>query len=350
VSSVTCLQGQVFGGVDTHKDLHMAALVDETGAVIGTHAFSTTRAGYRALVRWMSGFGQLQRVGVEQTGSYGAGVVRHLALAGVPVLEVTGTDKAERRSRGKDDTLDAILAARAALEGKRISVAKQRDGQVEALRVLRVARETAVKSRRSALQLLRMMIIAAPDEVRDQTRNLTRMQLIRTCAAWRPDTDAADDPVVATRIALKSIARRIIELNDEIANLDEPIGQLVRELNPRLLDRIGIGIEIAGQLLVTAGDNPERLKSEAGFAMLCGVAPLPASSGITQRHRLNRGGDRQANRALHLAAISRLRLCPRTRAYAARRKAEGLSKREIIRCLKRYIAREVYHQLVAETP
>jgi transposase len=165
-----------------------------------------------------------------------------------------------------------------------------------------------------------------------------------------PDVDAADDPVVATRIALKSIARRIIELNDEIANLDEPIERLVRELNPKLLEAVGIGVEIAGQLLVTAGDNPDRLRSEAGFAMLCGVAPLPASSGMTQRHRLNRGGDRQANRALHLAAICRLRLCPRTRAYAARRKAEGLSKREIIRCLKRYIAREVYHQLVAATP
>ena len=350
MSSMPCLQGPVFGGIDTHKDLHMAAVVDESGAVVGTHAFSTTRAGYRALVRWMSSLGQLQRVGVEQTGSYGAGVVRHLALAGVPVLEVTGTDKAERRSRGKDDTLDAIQAARAALEGKRISVAKRRDGQIEALRVLRVARETAVKSRRSALQLLRMMVIAAPDEVRDQTRNLTRMQLIRTCAAWRPDTDATDEPVVATRMALKSIARRIIDLNDEIANLDEPIERLVRELNPKLLEAIGIGVEIAGQLLVTAGDNPERLRSEAGFAMLCGVAPLPASSGMTQRHRLNRGGDRQANRALHLAAICRLRLCPRTRAYAARRKAEGLSKREIIRCLKRYIAREVYRQLVATNP
>jgi hypothetical protein len=342
-----CLQGTVFGGIDTHKDLHMAALVDESGAVIAIHAFSTTRAGYRALVRWMTGAGQLKRVGVEQTGSYGAGVVRHLALAGIRVLEVTEPNKAERRTRGKDDTLDAINAARAALEGKRISVAKQRDGQIEALRVLRVTRQTAVKARRAALQQLRNTIIAAPDEVRDQTRNLTRMQLIRTCAAWRPDSDAVHDPVVATRIALKSLARRIIELNDEIANLDEPIEQLVRELNPQLLTAVGIGVEIAGQLLVTAGDNPERLKSEAGFAMLCGVAPLPASSGQTQRHRLNRGGDRQANRALHLAAISRLRLCPRTRAYAARRKAEGLSKREIIRCLKRYIAREVYHQLTA---
>lgn len=349
MSSMPCLQGDVFGGIDTHKDLHTAALVDVTGAVVATKAFSTTRAGYRALVRWMTSLGQLQRVGVEQTGSYGAGVVRQLALAGIPVLEVTEADKAERRSRGKDDTLDAINAARAALEGKRISLAKSRDGQIEALRVLRTTRQTAVKARRAALQQLHNTIIAAPDEVRDQTRNLTRMQLIRTCAAWRPDTDAYADPVIASRIALKSLARRIIELNDEITNLDQPIEQLVRELNPKLLDAVGIGTEIAGQLLVTAGDNPERLKSEAGFAMLCGVAPLPASSGMTQRHRLNRGGDRQANRALHLAAITRLRLCPRTRAYAARRKAEGLSKREIIRCLKRYIAREAYHLLTAET-
>jgi len=172
MESMTVAEESVFGGIDTHKDLHLAALVDESGAVIATHAFSTTRAGYRALVRWMTGAGELKRAGVEQTGSYGAGVVRHLSLAGIPVLEVTGTDKAERRSRGKDDTLDAISAARAALEGKRISPAKQRDGEIEALRVLRVARQTAVKARRAALQLLRNTIIAAPDEVRDQTRNL----------------------------------------------------------------------------------------------------------------------------------------------------------------------------------
>jgi transposase len=198
---------------------------------------------------------------------------------------------------------------------------------------------------RAAWPSRRTTFVAAPDELRDATRELTRMQLIRTCAAWRPDLNAAADPVVATRIALKSLARRIIELGDEVANLDEPIEWLVRELNPTLLNAFGIGVEIAGQLVVTAGDNPERLRSEAGFAMLWGVAPLPASSGQTQRHRLNRGGDRQANRALHLAAITRLCLCPRTRAYADRRKAEALSKREIIRCLKRYIAREVYRQL-----
>ncbi len=336
----------VVGGIDTHKDLHTAAVIDEAGEVLATRFFSTTRAGYRALVKWMRGYGEVDRVGVEQTGSYGAGVTRHLALAGIPVLEVTGPDAGERRSHGKDDTLDAINAARAALERRRASVAKDRDGNVEALRVLRTTRQTAIKARRAALQQLHNTIIAAPDEVRDQLRSLTRMQLVRTCAAWRPDTDAASDPVVATRIALKSLARRLIDLGDEITNLNDLITPLVRELNPGLTRALGIGTHVAAQLLVTAGDNPDRLQSEAGFAMLCGVAPLPASSGMTQRHRLNRGGDRAANSALHMAAVCRLRLDPRTRAYAQRRLAEGLSKREILRCIKRYIAREVYHLLI----
>lgn len=218
---------------------------------------------------------------------------------------------------------------------------------MESLRVLRVTRNTAVRACRNALQLLRMSIVAAPEELRDQVRNLTRMQLIRTCAAWRPDSSDASDPVSATRIALKSLARRILELGDEIAMLDELIASIVRALAPQLLDRVGIGVEVAGQLLVTVGDNPERMRTEASFAMLCGVAPLPASSGMTQRHRLNRGGDRQANSALHLAVISRIRMDERTQAYLAKKTAEGHSKLEIIRCLKRYIARAIHHALVA---
>jgi transposase len=221
---------------------------------------------------------------------------------------------------------------------------------VESLRVLRVARSTAVKSRRVALQMLRAQIISASEELRDQVRNLTRMQLIRTCASWRPDLTDAADPVTATRIALKSLARRMLELGDEIAMLDDLIEPLVTALAPRLLERTGIGIEIAGQLLVTAGDNPERLRSEGAFAMLCGVAPLPASSGKTQRHRLNRGGDRQANRALHLAVISRMRVDPTTKAYVAKRTALGHSKLETMRCLKRYLAREVYYLLKPGEP
>ena len=345
--SMPCVDEKVVGGIDTHKDLHFAAVVDVTGAVLGERAFATTRQGYRSLLGWMRTFGRVEKVGVEQTGSYGAGIVRHLARAGIPVLEVTGPDKADRRARGKDDALDAVAAARAALSGKRIRPAKHRDGRIEALRVLRTPRQTAVKARRAALQQLRNTIVAAPEGVRDQLRRRTRMQLIRALAASRPETIAFRDPATATRIALRSLARRILELSDEIAELDELIAPLVKELAPRVLERVGFGIQNTGQLLVTAGDNPDRLASEAAWAMLCGSAPLPASSGQTKRHRLNRGGDRAANSALHMAAICRLRLDPRTKAYAARRKADGLSKRETIRCLKRYLAREAYHLITA---
>ncbi len=338
----------VVGGIDTHKDLHVAAVLDTAGAVLGTQSFSTTRAGYRALVRWMRSFGDVRQVGIEGTGSYGAGVTRHLSDAGIEVFEVDRPDRSDRRLRGKSDTLDAENAARAVLAGRRTTTPKTKDGQVEALRVLRLTRSTAVKSRRAALQLLRNHIVSAPEELRDQVRNLTRMQLIRTCAAWRPDATGFRDPVVATRIALRSLARRILELNDEIADLDELIAPLVEELAPALVRAPGIGVEIAGQLLVTAGDNPDRLHSEAAFAMLCGAAPLPASSGKTQRHRLNRGGDRDANSALHLAVMVRMRADDRTRAYVARRTADGLSKMEIIRCLKRYLAREVFALLRAD--
>jgi transposase len=335
----------VFAGVDTHKELHVAAVIDAGETVLGTRSFSTTRAGYRAMLAWIGEFGELARIGIEGTGSYGAGLTRHLARTGVTILEVDRPDRSDRRRKGKDDDLDAISAARAALHQRRTVTPKSKDGAVESLRVLRVARAHAVRERRSALQLLRMTIISAPEELRDQVRNLTRMQLIRTLAAWRPDVSNATDPVTAYRVALKSLARRYLELSDEIADLDELINPIVEALAPQLLARVGIGIEIAGQMLVTAGDNAARMKSEAAFAMLCGAAPLPASSGMTQRHRLNRGGDRQANRALHLAAISRLRLDPRTQAYAAKKTAEGHSKLEILRCLKRYLAREIYYLL-----
>jgi transposase len=196
----------VVGGVDTHKDLHVAAVIDTDAVVLGTESFSTTRAGYRAMVRWMRSFGDLRKVGVEGTGSYGAGITRHLTEAGIEVLEVDRPDRSDRRRRGKSDT----LAALAALAGRRTSTPKRKYGLVESLRVLRLTRATAIRSRTKALQLLRMHVVAAPEELRNQVRNLTRMQLLRTCAAWRPDTVGFRDPVVATRIALKSLARRIL--------------------------------------------------------------------------------------------------------------------------------------------
>ena len=305
---------EIIGGVDTHQNLHTAAIVSLDGAVLGTESFSTTRAGYRAMLRWFQSHGELLHVGVESTGTYGAGITRHLALAGVPVLEVTGPDPATRRAKGKDDALDAISAAEAARTRRRVQVAKDRSGAVEALRVLRTTRKTAVKCRRATLQQLHNTIVAAPEEVRDQVRNLTRMRRLRTCAAWRPDTVGYRDPAVATKLALKYLARRIFDLNDEIAELDRFIGPLVEELAPNLLQLEGVGTEIAGELVVAAGENPDRLRCEASFAMMCGACPIPASSGKTQRHRLNRGSNRQANSALHLVVICQMHIDERTRA------------------------------------
>jgi transposase len=333
---------RVVGGVDTHKDLHVAAVVDERDRLIGSRSFATTRQGYRQILEWMRSFGRLERVGVEATGTYGAGLLRHLQAAGVEVLEITAPDRTDRRRRGKNDDFDAEAAAHAAFAGKRVVTPKSRDGMIEALRVLKACRKTAVAARRVALQMIHNTIICAPEELRDALRRMTRMQLVRTLAAWRPDlTDYRNTPS-AYRIALKSLARRYLELHDEIADLDDMITAIVDELAPDLVARNSIGHGSAAQLLLTAGDNPDRLGSEASFAALCGVSPIPASSGKATRHRLNRGGDRAANSALHIIAIGRLRTDERTKAYVARRIAEGHSKLEAIRCLKRYIAREVF--------
>ena len=332
----------ITGGVDTHKDLHVAAVVDEVDRVLGSQSFATTRHGYKQMLAWMRAFGQLQRVGVECTGTYGAGLLRYMQTASVEVLEVTTPDKSDRRKRGKDDDLDAQNAAHAAFAGRRTVTPKSRDGMTESLRVLKVCRKTAVAARRVALQLIHNTIVCAPDELRDVLRTMTRMQLIRTLAAWRPDLSDYRNLASAYRIALKSLGRRYLELHDEIADLDVMIGAIVDELAPTLVARNSIGHESAAQLLLTAGDNSERVHSEASFAALCGVSPVPASSGKVTRHRLNRGGDRAANSALHIIAIGRLRTDPRTKAYVQKRIAEGHSKLEAIRCLKRYIAREVF--------
>ena len=332
----------VIGGVDTHKDLHVAAVVDDHDRLLGSQSFATTRHGYKQMLAWMRSFGPVQRVGIEATGTYGAGLLRYLQKAGVEVLEVTTPDKADRRKRGKSDDLDAQNAAHAAFTGKRTVTPKSRDGMIEALRVLKACRKTAVAARRVALQLTRSSIVCAPDDLRDQLRKLTRMELIRTLAAWRPDMTDYRNVASAYRITLRSLARRYLELHDETGDLDGMIRAIVDDLAPNLVARNSIGHESAAQLLLTAGDNSERLHSEASFAALCGVSPVPASSGKTTRHRLNRGGDRAANSALHIIAIGRLRTDPRTKTYVAKRIAEGHSKLEAIRCIKRYIAREVF--------
>lgn len=343
-SKVASVDGvvKVIGGVDTHKDTHTASAIDSTGRVLGSVQFPADGAGYRSLLRWLRAFGALMLVGVEGTGAYGAGLARFLGEQGVAMVEIDRPDRKARRWQGKSDPVDAEAAARAALAGVRAGLPKQRDGRVEALRSLRVARRSAVAQRADTQRRIKALIVTAPDTLRALLRALPDRQLIETCAALRPNRDQVVDPTVAVKIALRSLARRHQALSVEIADLEELLVPLVAAINPQLLALKGVGTEVAGQLLVTAGENADRLTSEAAFAMLCGAAPIPASSGKTTRHRLNRGGDRQANSALWRIAITRMGTDQRTKDYVARRTTEGLTKPEIIRCLKRYIARDVF--------
>jgi transposase len=339
----------VVGGVDAHADAHHGAALDQRGALLATASFPTTTPGYARLLDWLRAFGEVDVIAVESTGSYAAALVRHLCQHGVRVVEVNRPHAHSRRRRGKSDPIDAELAARLFLAGKARAVPKQTDGVVESIRLLRAARHSAVKSRSAALVQLRDLTITAPQELRDQLscRKTLRGKAM-LCRRLRPSIGELRRPSQAAKFALRSIARRIDELDDEIAVLDRQLERLVRAAAPRTTQLLGISTGHAGQLLVTAGQNIERLRGEAAFASLCGASPVPASSGKTTRHRLNYGGDRQANRTLHLIAVCRLRYCPRTRAYAKRRTAEGKTKAEIMRCLKRYIAREAYNSLPAD--
>lgn len=336
---------EVVGGVDTHKDTHTAAVIDTAGRMLGHATFPATGAGYTQLLNWLIGFGRLLLVGIEGTGVYGSGLAAHLRGQGVGMVEVDRPDRKARRWQGKSDPVDAEAAARAALAARATGTPKDRDGAVEALRVLRVARRSAVDQRADVQRQVKALVVTAPEALRERLRGLRDKQLLATCARLRPDTTRLHEPAEATKHALRTLAARHAQLSDEITALDVHLATLVELINPALLQLQGVGVDVAGQLLVTAGGNPERVRSEPAFAMLCGVAPLPASSGKTRRHRLNRGGDRQANCALYRIVLTRLRWDPRTRAYAERRTAEGLSKKEIIRCLKRLVAREIYYVL-----
>jgi transposase len=294
-------------------------------------------------VEWLQGHGELDRVGVEGTGAYGAGLARHLHEAGIFILEVNRPDRRARRAHGKSDPLDAYSAARAALSRAAV-VPKLRDGRVEAIRALRMARSSAVKARSQATNQLKSLIVTGPTQLREQLRHLPTLKLIAACARLRPGHQLGDTEH-ATKTSLRRLARRHQQLSGEITEADQELHQLVHQTAPALLALPGVGPEVAGQVLISAGDNFDRIKSEAAFAHLCGAAPIPASSERTHRHRLNRGGDRGANNALYVVVLGRLRYDPRTRAYAERRTHEGLSKPEIIRCLKRYVAREIFNAL-----
>jgi transposase len=343
----------VVGGVDTHRDTHTAAALDATGRLLGTATFPATPAGYQQLLDWLRMFGPISGVGVEGTSAYGTGLARYLSAQQVAVAEVDRPHRRARRTRGKSDPIDAEAAARAVLaqDRDRISTPKHHTGATEALRALRVARRSAVDARKVVLQQLHALLVTAPEPLREQLRALRLPQLITTSAAYDAtalaDSTRIDDPATATQLALHHLARRHQYLSREITDTDRVITVLIGRINPALLRLRGVGPDCAGQLLVTAGDNPVRLRSEASFAHLCGVAPIPASSGRTDRHRLNRAGDRQANAALYRIVLSRLRWEERTRAYRDRRTQQGLSTKDIIRCLKRYVAREVYTVLTS---
>jgi transposase len=334
----------VTGGVDTHLHVHVAAALDGIGGVLGVESFGTDRSGYRQLLEWMSSFGTVTRVGVEGTGAYGAGLSRYLHRHGVEVIEVDRANRQARRQAGKSDPADAVEAARAAQSGRARGLAKSRDGNVEAIRALLVTRRSARSVRVKTLCQIRHLLFTGPDELRERLQGLSAIMLPREAAAMRPRA-GTDVVAYTTKLAIRTLARRVVALDEEAEEIDELLTVLVAQTAPSLLALHGVGVEGAATLLVAAGDNPERLRSEAAWAHLCGVSPIEASSGKVVRHRLNRGGDRQANSALWRIVMVRMVSHPPTRAYVERRTKEGRSKREIMRMLKRYVAREVYHHL-----
>ena len=334
---------QVTGGVDTHLDVHVAAVVDANGGVLGVESFPTTTAGFCALHEWLCSFGTLDRVGVEGTGAYGAGLARALRAQDVIVIEVGRPNRQARRAHGKSDTIDAVDAARAALSGRATAVAKAGDGDVEAIRVLLVAYRSGRETRTKCLNQLRHLGFCGPDDLRERFRGIAVNRLAATAAALRPNP-AGDSVAYATKLAMQVLGRRVVDIDADCARLHGELASLVNATAPTLLDLPGVGVRTTALLLVAAGDNAQRITSEAAFAHLSGVAPIHASSGKVTRHRLNRGGNRQANHALWRIVFTRMGSDPRTRVYE-RRLAEGRSKPEIMRVLKRYVAREVYRHL-----
>lgn len=335
-----------FAGIDTHKDTHHVAVIDTAGAVVADRQFTTSPAGTRALLAWL-GQWQIESVGIEQTGTYGSGVSVALLQAGHQVIDVNTPDLTVRAGRGKSDPIDAVMAAEAVRTGRAATIAKDRRGVIESIRFLQIARNSAVKARSAALTQIGSLAVVAPPQLRERLGTTSR-QITAASLRLRPDHSRLSDPVQAAKTALRSIAERIRDLDAEIKALDVELGALVRAVAPRLLQRPQVGIQTAAQLLITAGQNPDRIATDAAFARLTGVAPIPASSGKTNRMRLHRGGDRQANKAIHMVAIGRLKSHQPAIDYLARRTRQGLSKKDAIRAMKRLIARELHGALKAD--
>lgn len=336
-------------GIDTHKHIHAAVALSALGARLGATTVPASRAGYRRIAAWARSLGTVMAFGVEGTGSYGAGLARALREAGHRVLEVNRPDRSARRRNGKDDILDAETAARAVLAGQAAGEPKSGTSSVEMIRHLKIARDAAVKARTQAMLTIKSIIVGAPADLREQLERVRgRVTLVRHLAALRPG------PITSTtasaKAALRATARRWLALHQEIGEHDRELDALVSATAPQLTAAPGIANATAAELLLLAGDNPERIHSEGAFAKLCGACPIPASSGRTNRHRLNRGGNRQANAALHRIVVTRMRVHRPTIDYTARRKSQGKTTPEIMRCLKRYVAREVFALICRRRP
>jgi transposase len=341
--TVTALDpSTVFGGIDTHADTIHVGVIDPWGRELDDKEFPTTPLGYSQALAFLAGHGQVAAVGIEGTSSYGVGITRAAVDADLEVFEVIRPERTVRRREGKSDPLDAYQAAHAVLSGRATAAAKAAD--ITALRALHNARRSAVKARAAAQVQIRQQLITAPVTVREKYRQLSAVRLIPVLAACRPAVHAdLEERLVLT--ALKSLARRHRALSEEITALDAELTSVIGQTAPHLLHLHGVGNTTAAQLLITVGGNPDRLRSEASFAALCGTAPVPASSGKTTRHRLSRGGDRRANNALHTIALARMRNHPPTKRFVQRQRDRGRSTPEILRILKRAIAREMFKQL-----
>ena len=338
---------KVIVGVDTHKHVHVAVAIDVWGVRLEDRSFPVDSGGYRQLIAWAAELGPIEAFGIEGTGSYGAGLTSAVRRAGHRAVEVNREDRRARRANGKSDTIDAELAARSVLAGQSTAVPKSADGSVEMMRHLKIARDTAVKARTAAIICLKQVIVNAPAELRESLAGLADKALIDRCAGFRPGS--LGSTTASAKHSLRALARRWLFLNDEVHDHDHHLDQLTADTSPKLRDGFGIGADTAAEMLIIFGDNPERIRSEAAFAKLCGVCPVPASSGMTTgRHRLSRGGHRQANSALYRSTIVRMRYHQPTIDYVARRTAEGMPKREIIRCIKRFLAREIYQRVMTD--
>jgi transposase len=333
-------------GVDTHKYVHVAVAIDRLGTRLASCSVSADRSGDAELVTWAQALGQIEAFGIEGTGSYGVGLASYVRRQALRVVEVSHCDRRKRRSHGKSDTLDAETAARSVLAGLATSVPKSADGAAEMVRQIKVARDTAVKAKSAAIIALKTLLVNAPSELREALEPLTDRKLIDRCAGLLPGS--IDDTTAATKHALRALATRWLGLTTEIEAHDEALDTITQAAAPTLREAFGIGADCAAEMMIVAGDNPTRVRSEAAFAKLCGACPIPASSGVTHRHRLFRGGHRQANAALYRIVTVRMRWHQPTMDYVARRTSQGLSKKDIIRCLKRFVAREIYHALLGD--